>query len=46
MEVQLQEDKSEIRLIKTKLSDGIITEIENGLKENEKVIERPPKDRN
>ena len=46
VEVQLQDNKTEIRLVKTKLSDGITTEIEAGLKENEKVIERPPKERN
>jgi len=46
VEVQLQNNKAEIRLVKTKLSDGITTEIEAGLKENEKVIERPPKERN
>jgi len=46
VEVQLQEKKTEIRLVKTKLSDGITTEIEAGLKENEKVIERPPKEKN
>ncbi len=44
VEVQLQEEKSEIRLVKTKLSDGITTEVESGLKENEKIIERPPKE--
>jgi len=46
VEVQLQNNETEIRLVKTKLSDGITTEIESGLKENEKVIERPPKERN
>lgn len=34
----------EKRRIKTKLSDGMITEIDSGLVEHEMVIERPPKE--
>ena len=46
VEIKQSEDSKEIekRFIKTGFSDGMITEIDSGLSENEFVVERPPRE--
>ena len=46
VEIKISEDSDVIekRFIKTGFSDGMITEIDSGLAENELVVERPPRE--
>ena len=46
VEIKLGEDSEKIekRFIKTGFSDGMITEIDSGLSENDLIVERPPRE--